>query len=59
MEGFPSGSGVAQPIPVPLTLPKYPVHARPGARHIPAIAKWHAITGPGCPHTRRPGQHPG
>ena len=41
----PSGSGIAEPFPVPLTLSNDPVHARPGARHIPAIAKRPTLTG--------------
>jgi len=45
---------------VRLTLPKSPVHARSGARRVPAIAKRHAITGPRLhPLQARPGQPPG
>lgn len=34
-----------QPFPVPLTLPKSPVSARPVPVHVPAIAKRPTITG--------------
>jgi hypothetical protein len=54
-----SGTGIAPPIPVPPTLPKFPVRARPGARSCSGqLPNGMRSPAHGCP-LRVPGQPPG
>ena len=57
--GLPSGSGVTQPFPVPLTLPKTPVCESSGARSCTGNCQTPHAHRPTAAPPARPGQPPG